>query len=104
MSAFSGVYSNFNLYWLLTMFLVLTAFGGAFIKPSVLGTVAVTTTEQTKSLGYAVYYWLVNVGAMLGPTIAYFVRDEFGNEFVYLVSSLSCLAMLIVNLILYKEV
>ncbi|MEK9138625.1 MAG: MFS transporter, partial [Bacteroidota bacterium] len=37
-------------------------------------------------------------------TIAYFVRDEFGNEFVYLVSSLSCLAMLIVNLILYKEV
>ncbi len=104
MTAFAGVYDGFSLYWLLTMFLVLTAFGGAFIKPSVLGTVAVTTTEQTKSLGYAVYYWLVNVGAMLGPTIAYFVRDEFGNEFVYLVSSLSCLAMLIVNLILYKEV
>jgi Na+/melibiose symporter-like transporter len=85
-------------------FLILTAFGGSFIKPSVLGTVAVTSTTKSKSLGYAIYYWIVNMGAMVGPTIAYFVRDSLGNEFVYLVSSLSCLAMLIVNLMLYKEV
>ena len=104
MSAFAGVYGNLSLYWLLMAFLVLTAFGGSFIKPSVLGTVAVTSTEETKSLGFAVYYWLVNVGAMLGPTIAYVVRDRFGNEFVYLVSAASCLAMLIVNMVLYKEV
>ena len=104
MTAFAGVYSNFNLYWLLMVFLVFTAFGGSFIKPSVLGTVAITSKEETKSLGFAVYYWLVNVGAMVGPTIAYFVRDSFGNAFVYMVSSLSCFAMLIVNLLLYKEV
>jgi proton-dependent oligopeptide transporter, POT family len=104
MSAFAGVYGGFSQYWLLMLFLLLTAFGGSFIKPSVLGTVALTTTEKTKSLGFAVYYWLVNVGAMVGPTIAYFVRDSFGNEYVYMVSSLSCLAMLVVNLLLYKEV
>jgi Na+/melibiose symporter-like transporter len=46
----------------------------------------------------------VNIGAMIGPTIAYFVRDNLGNEFVYVVSALSCFAMLIVNLLLYKEV
>ena len=104
MDAFKGFYGNFSLYWLLLAFLVFTAFGGSFIKPSVLGTVAVTTNEKTKSLGFAIYYWLVNVGALLGPTIAYLVRDKFGNEFVYMVSTVSCLAMLIVNLILYKEV
>ena len=104
MSAFAGVYGGFSQYWLMMAFLMLTAFGGSFIKPSVLGTVAVTSKEETKSLGFAVYYWLVNVGAMIGPTIAYFVRDQFGNEFVYLVSSVSCLAMLIVNLLLYKDV
>jgi len=43
------------------------------------------------------------VGAVIGPTIAYFVRDSFGNEYVYLVSSLSCLAMLTVNLLMYKD-
>lgn len=104
MSAFSGVYGNLDHYWLLILFLVFTAFGGSFIKPSVLGTVAAASTLETKSLGYAIYYWLVNIGAMLGPTIAYFVRDNFGNEFVYLVSALSCFAMLIVNILLYKEV
>jgi dipeptide/tripeptide permease len=104
MDAFSGVYSGMPMYWLMLAFLMLTAFGGSFIKPSVLGTVAVTSTEKTRSLGFALYYWLVNAGAMIGPTIAYFVRDQFGNEFVYMVSALSCLAMLIVNLMLYKEV
>ncbi len=104
MHLFSGVYSGIPQYWLLIIFVILTAFGGSFIKPSVLGTVAATTKEETKSLGFAVYYWLVNVGALIGPTIAYFVRDSFGNQFVYLVSALSCLAMLTVNLSLYKEV
>jgi POT family proton-dependent oligopeptide transporter len=46
----------------------------------------------------------VNIGAAIGPTIAYFVRDSLGNQYVYMVSALSCLAMLIVNLTLYKEV
>jgi MFS family permease len=104
MSVFSGIYGGAVPYWLLVTFLVLTAFGGSFIKPSVLGTVAVTTTEETKSLGFAVYYWLVNVGAMIGPTIAYLVRDSFGNAYVYMVSSASCIAMIVVNAILYREV
>lgn len=104
MSIFRGIYGDDPNYWLMVVFLVLTAFGGSFIKPSVLGTVAVTTNEKTKSLGYAIYYWLVNAGAMIGPTIAYFVRDSMGNEFVYMVSALSCLTMLVVNMLLYKEV
>jgi dipeptide/tripeptide permease len=103
MQAFAGAYDGIPRFWLLMAFLVLTAFGGSFIKPSVLGTVAVTTNEETRSLGFAIYYWLVNVGALLGPTIAYFVRDSLGNASVYVVSSLSCLAMLVVNLILYRE-
>lgn len=103
MTAFQGIYGDMSLYWLLMAFLILTAFGGSFIKPAVLGTVAATTTEKTKSLGFAIYYWLVNAGAMIGPTIAYFVRDSFGNEFVYLVSSVSCFAMLVVNMFMYKD-
>src|ERR1035437_791215 len=100
MSAFRGIYGDFSLYWLLLIFLIFTALGGSFIKPSVLGTVSETSKEETKSLGFAIYYWLVNVGAIIGPTLAYFVRNKFGNEFVYMVFSASCFAMLIVNLIL----
>ena len=104
MEAFAGVYGAGQQPVLLMLFLIFTAIGGSFIKPSVLGTVAVTTTEESRSLGFAIYYWLVNVGAMIGPTIAFFVRDSIGYEFVYMVSAISCAAMVVVNLILYKEV
>ncbi|HAL55364.1 MAG TPA: MFS transporter [Bacteroidetes bacterium] len=104
MQAFAGIYDGLPLYWTLVVILVFTAFGGSFIKPAVLGTVAVTTRADTKSLGYAIYYWLVNIGAAAGPAIAYFVRDSVGIEFVYLVSALSCTLMFFVNISFYKEV
>lgn len=104
MSLFADLYGATDKYILLMLFLIFTAFGGSFIKPSVLGTVAVGSTKEVKSLGFAIYYWLVNAGAMIGPTIAYFVRDSYGNQFVYVVSSLSCFLMLLINLLFYKEI
>jgi proton-dependent oligopeptide transporter, POT family len=103
MQIFSGFYSNFNLYWILIVILIFTAMGGSFIKPSVLGTVAYTTNSETKSLGYAIYYWLVNMGAAVGPLIAYVVRDSYGIEFVYMVSAISCALMFISTRLFFKE-
>lgn len=103
MPFFSGIIPDESLFIVLTVILIFTAIGGSFIKPSVLGTVALTTTKETKSLGYAIYYWLVNIGGALGPTIAFFMRDLIGIQSVYIVSSVSCLLMLISTLIFYKE-
>ncbi len=103
MSGFANYYSDSSLFVILSFILIFTAIGGAFIKPSVLGTVALTTTKESKSFGYAIYYWLVNMGAALGPLLAYLVRDSFGIEFVYLVSAISCGLMFLVTLIFFKE-
>ncbi|MGB9664101.1 MAG: MFS transporter [Ignavibacteria bacterium] len=103
MTAFNSIYSDLDKFSLLMMILIFTAIGGSFIKPSVLGTIALTSTEETKSFGYAIYYWLVNIGAALGPAIAYLVRDKYGIEFVYIVSATSCLLMFISTLIFYRE-
>jgi len=104
MEMFKPIYTGLPTYWVLVIFLIFTAFGGSFIKPSVLGTIAVTSTKENRSLGYAIYYWLVNIGAAIGPTIAFFVRDSIGYQYVYVVSAISCASMFIVNLIFYKEV
>jgi dipeptide/tripeptide permease len=103
MEMFSSWYADSNLFLLLTVILIFTAIGGSFIKPSVLGTVALTSNSETKSLGYAIYYWLVNIGAAIGPLIAFFVRDSFGIEFVYLVSAISCALMFFTTLVFFKE-
>ncbi len=104
MEAFKGVYAGLPLFWVLVPMTVITAFGGSFIKPSVLGTVAVSSKPQTKSIGFAIYYWIVNIGAMLGPLIANVVRRNAGIEFVYLVSAGSCVLMLFVNLAFYRNI
>ena len=55
--------------WML-LALVVTAIGGSLIKPSIVGTVARTTTKETASLGYSIYYTLVNIGGAVGPMLA----------------------------------
>jgi dipeptide/tripeptide permease len=103
MAMFAGFYNNSNLFLILSCILVFTAIGGSFIKPSVLGTIALTSKPESKSLGYAIYYWLVNVGAAVGPLIAYFVRNSIGIQAVYIVSAVSCFLMFLVTMFFYKE-
>ncbi len=103
MPPFSELVAKEHLFWTLVAVLVFTAIGGSFIKPAVLGTVSKTTTLQSKSLGYAIYYMLVNIGGAVGPAIAFLVRDNIGISYVYLVSAVSCALMFISTLIFYKE-
>jgi proton-dependent oligopeptide transporter, POT family len=83
--------------------LIVTAIGGSLIKPSIVGTVARTTTEQTKSLGYSIYYMLVNIGGAIGPLLAMPVRENIGIAYVLVMSSLVSLALLVATLIFYRE-
>lgn len=101
--AFRAFYGNTDLYWLMAAILAFTAVGGSFIKPAVLGTVARTAKPETKSLGFAVYYMLVNMGAAIGPFIAYFVRMSAGMQYVYIVSAITSALMLISTIIFFKE-
>lgn len=104
MDALRGVYGDFPIFWVLVSIVAFTAMGGSFIKPSVLGTVAVTSKPNVKSLGYAIYYWLVNIGAAIGPYLAYLVNRNAGIEFVYIVSSTSCFLMLFATIFFFKDV
>jgi dipeptide/tripeptide permease len=88
--------------WML-MALVVTAVGGSLIKPSIVGTVARTTTEETKALGYSIYYTLVNIGGAVGPFIALAVRENVGISYVLVVSSLTSLVLFTGTALFYRE-
>jgi len=83
--------------------LVLTALGGSLIKPSIVGTVARTTDDSTKSLGYSIYYTLVNVGGMVGPLLALPVREGFGIEYVLVLSSGTSFLNLVGAFLFFRE-
>ena len=85
------------------MALVVTAIGGSLIKPSVVGTVARTTTPETNSLGYSIYYTLVNIGGAIGPLLAVPVRENVGIAYVLMMSSATSFLLLVSTLLFFRE-
>ena len=82
---------------------VITAIGGSLIKPCIVGTVARTTTEASKSLGYSIYYTLVNIGGAIGPLLALPVRENLGIAYVLVMSSLTTFLLLVATLLFFRE-
>jgi len=89
--------------WLVLGILMIPALGPGLVKPCVVGTTARATTENLRSIGYSIYYTLVNVGGTLGPIMAWFVRTRLGIENVFRVSALSVFMMFCVTLIFFRE-
>jgi len=84
--------------------LVVLMFGGSFIKSIITGTVAKTTTEETRAKGYSIFYGLVNVGAFLGKTFAYPLRLQWGLESINFYASAMTLLALVTVFFFYKSV
>src|SRR5690242_13291969 len=88
--------------WMLIA-LIIAAIGGSLIKPSIVGTVARTTTEETKALGFSIYYTLVNFGGAIGPIIALGIRENIGISYVLVLSSLTTLVLFGGTALFYRE-
>ncbi len=83
--------------------LMLPALGIALVKPSVVGTTARASTENVRSIGYSIYYTLVNIGGALGPLFAGWAHQHLGVENVYRISAISVFAMFVVVLLFFRE-
>jgi dipeptide/tripeptide permease len=83
--------------------LIVTAIGGSLIKPSIVGTVARTTTPETRSLGYSIYYTLVNLGGAIGPLLALTVRENLGISYVLVMSSATTLLLAFGTFLFFRE-
>ncbi len=83
--------------------LFLPAFGVALVKPSVVGTTARASQESVRSLGYSIYYTMVNIGSFLGPFLAGWIQQRMRAENVFRVAALSVFVMLLGVLVLFRE-
>jgi dipeptide/tripeptide permease len=83
--------------------LMLTAIGGSLIKPCIVGTVAKTSKPEAKALGFSIYYTLVNLGGAIGPIVALHVREDFGIEYVLIMSAITSLMLFIGTLLFFRE-
>jgi POT family proton-dependent oligopeptide transporter len=83
--------------------LILPALGISLVKPCVVGTTARASKENVRSIGYSIYYTMVNVGGAAGPYFASWAHRHLGVEGVYRIAALSVFAMFFVVLIFFRE-
>jgi dipeptide/tripeptide permease len=83
--------------------LMLPALGIALVKPCVVGTTARASKENVRSIGYSIYYTMVNIGGASGPYVASWAHRHLGVENVFRVAALSVFAMFFVVLFFFRD-
>ncbi|MFZ0035798.1 MAG: MFS transporter [Candidatus Acidiferrales bacterium] len=91
------------LFALVLVVLMLPAFGIALVKPCVVGTIARTSKENVRSIGYSIYYTLVNIGGAAGPYVASWVHQHLRVENVFRVAAVSVFLMFFAVVLFFKE-
>jgi dipeptide/tripeptide permease len=65
-----GTSESFSMVFAAYIFLALA---GALFKPIISGMIAKTTDDETSSIGFGIFYMMVNIGGFIGPFIAGFL-------------------------------
>ena len=83
--------------------LVLPALGISLVKPCVVGTTARASKENVRSIGYSIYYTMVNIGGAMGPYFASWAHRHLGIQNVYRLAAISVFAMFFVVILFFRE-
>ena len=94
--------------------LALVMIGGAIVKPVISGTVAQCSDEINRVRAFSIFYWIVNIGAFLGKTVAKPLRTgfdmpgighlSFGLEYINFYAALMALLALAYVVVFYRNV
>jgi MFS family permease len=81
----------------------LVAVGAAFFKPVASAIVARNTDETTGTLGFGIFYMMVNIGGFIGPAMSSGLRSTYGWKIIFIQAAIVIGINLVVLLLFYKE-
>ena len=92
------LFKTFTAVFIMYLYLAL---GAALFKPVISATVAKTTDSETASIGFGIFYMMVNLGAFIGPMVTLLFKDK-SYDFVFWISA-GIIAINFILLLFYKE-
>ncbi|TPV93008.1 MAG: MFS transporter [Myxococcales bacterium FL481] len=78
------------------------ALAAGIFKPLISGTIRAVTSGNNKTLGFGIFYAMVNVGGSLGPIVAGKLR-VLGWQHVFTAAAIAVAAMLVITILYYEE-
>lgn len=100
----SGFYmiNIFDTYEMVFFAFIWTSVGGAFFKPIVSAMISKTTTDETASIGFGIFYMMINIGGFIGPFIAGIVLQK-SWEYVFYLSMATIAINILITFLFFKE-
>ncbi len=92
----------FHTYAAVFVLYLFLAVGSALFKPIISATVAKTTNSETSSIGFGIFYMMVNIGAFIGPFVTSFFR-KYSWDYVFYASAAVIAFNFILLIFLFKE-
>jgi POT family proton-dependent oligopeptide transporter len=89
-------------YALVFLGLLVMATGSGLFKPIISGTIARTTDESNSAFGFGIYYWMINLGALIAPLVVSVLKG-FSWQYVFFASALYTGLMLVPTLFIFKD-
>jgi dipeptide/tripeptide permease len=91
-------------YVLVFLLLLLMATGSGLFKPIISGTIARTTTQENSGFGFGVYYWSINLGALLAPLVVTGLASaEVPTRWIFAASAAYVGLMFLPVALMYRE-
>jgi proton-dependent oligopeptide transporter, POT family len=100
----SGFYmiQHFSSFEMVFLSFIWICVGGAFFKPIISAMISKTTNPETASIGFGIFYMMVNIGGFIGPFVAGIVLGK-GWNFVFILSIVAIAINFLVTLLFFKE-
>lgn len=87
--------------WMFFAF-VWTCVGGAFFKPIISAMISRNTNEETSSIGFGIFYMMVNIGGFIGPFFAgIFMQKSW--DYVFYMSMITIGLNYFITMIFFRE-
>ncbi len=94
-----GFVQSYTSFFLVFLYVAL---GAGLFKPVIGATIAKTTNEETSSVGFGIFYSIVNIGAFVGPVVASQFR-EISWKMPFIIASLAIMVNFVLVIFFYKE-
>lgn len=90
-------------YWSMYFVFLLVALGAAFFKPVASGIVTKSTNKTNGTLGFGIFYMMVNIGGFIGPASSSYLRTTYGWKLIFIQAAIVIGINLVLLWVFFKE-
>lgn len=90
-------------YWSMYFVFLFVAIGAAMFKPVASAIITKSTDKTNGTLGFGIFYMMVNVGGFIGPACSSYLRTTYGWKLIFIQGSIVIGINLLMLLFFFKE-